>query len=541
MKAARIAFRGNYLPPHSSENHWRRTMESLGHTIIPIQENEVEWSAVPQLCAEQHADLFFWVCTWHEDLEGGHQALRALHGAGLPTVSYHLDLYAGLDREALIPDDPFWATRYVFTADGGHQQRFAELGVNHHWIRPGVVADETDEGTPDGRYAGSVGFTGSYRKYHPEWIAYRRQLVDGLRARYGPGYRHFGGGIEPQVRGRELNNAIATIPVWVGDSLCLDFKHPRYWSDRATELIGRGAFLIHPWIEGMDDELKDGEHLRYYQFGDFDGLYQLIDHYLAHPDEREQIRRAGHEFVRANCTYTHRLQQAFEIICQTEPQLRSTRERIQIRPETTDAVVMHEIWDEEVYRVRDDLIGTDGVVLDIGANIGAFSVWALHEAGARRVFAIEPDPANFAALQANALATGYSEVIECEPVALGGCNGSGRLTPRDGNSWVVPDALGGIQVPVRTLDWAVARVGRVIDLCKIDTEGAEYEILLGASPTTLGLIRTIVLEFHGRGMLADREGGPRFGELVERLGEFFKLDIIGRPSLGGTIYARSWR
>ena len=38
-----------------------------------------------------------------------------------------------------------------------------------------------------------------------------------------------------------------------------------------------------------------------------------------------------------------------------------------------------------------------------------------------------------------------------------------------------------------------------IDLLKIDIEGAEYRLLLGASPATLARVRRIGLEYHERG------------------------------------------
>jgi SAM-dependent methyltransferase len=78
--------------------------------------------------------------------------------------------------------------------------------------------------------------------------------------------------------------------------------------------MGRGGFMIHPHIKGMEEEFTHGENVIFYKYGDFDQLREYIDYYLEHHEEREKIRKAGHEFVKKNATYTNRLQEALDII-----------------------------------------------------------------------------------------------------------------------------------------------------------------------------------------------------------------------------------
>ena len=66
--------------------------------------------------------------------------------------------------------------------------------------------------------------------------------------------------------------------------------------------------MIHPRIGGIDDGYVDGVNTALYDFGDWAGLKDRIDYYLTHSGERELVRRASHDHVRANHTYTHRLQ-----------------------------------------------------------------------------------------------------------------------------------------------------------------------------------------------------------------------------------------
>ena len=62
------------------------------------------------------------------------------------------------------------------------------------------------------------------------------------------------------IRGKELNDLYATAKVVVGDTLCKGFNYPYYFSDRLFETTGRGGFLIHPYIKGLEDyfEVKVG-------------------------------------------------------------------------------------------------------------------------------------------------------------------------------------------------------------------------------------------------------------------------------------------
>ena len=95
----------------------------------------------------------------------------------------------------------------------------------------------------------------------------------------------------------------------VGDTLCINFKYPDYWSDRVYETMGRGGFIIHPYVQGMEREFEDKKHLVFYEYGNFNQLKELIDYYLEHDEEREAIRKAGHELVKSKYTYRNRWEQ----------------------------------------------------------------------------------------------------------------------------------------------------------------------------------------------------------------------------------------
>lgn len=307
----KIVFLGNFQVDYTSETHHAASLESLGHTVVRLQETVASSNEVlHEACA---ADLFVWVHThgWNTPGDIG-AAIRALRTAGVPTLSYHLDRWLGLRRQAdMRPTEPYWSLDHFFTCDAAQADWLNEhTNMRGHYLPAGVFGPECYMATPRTRF--DVAFVGS-RGYHPEY-PYRPKLIDWLASTYGPRFRHYGGGGLPTVRGADLNGVYADARVVVGDSLCLDPDYPgMYWSDRIYETLGRGGFLIHPRLKGLENHFSD-EHVVLYEHGDLEQLRELIDYYLAHDSEREAIQRAGHEHVKANHTYAHRWAKILEII-----------------------------------------------------------------------------------------------------------------------------------------------------------------------------------------------------------------------------------
>lgn len=314
----RFTLYGNGEVSYCSEVHYKRSLEALGHEVLLLQENRVSTDAV--LEESLRSDALIWVHSHGFRNPGSipmEQVLQRLKAAGKPSIAMHLDLYVPLKRWREYEGSPYFRTEYWFTVDRLMADVLNEKGTTKaHFLPAGVLADECYLGEPTSPHGNDVIFVGS-RGYHEEW-PYRPKLIDWLRATYGPRFTHVGGdGQTGTLRGDDLNQLYASSKVVVGDSLCPNFDYPFYVSDRPFECLGRGGGpLIMPWIRGMDDWFTDGEHLRYYRFGDFDQLRSLIDYYLddAHADEREKIRRAGHEHVKTTATYKHRWAEILETV-----------------------------------------------------------------------------------------------------------------------------------------------------------------------------------------------------------------------------------
>ena len=129
-------------------------------------------------------------------------------------------------------------------------------------------------------------FVGTSADYHTADWPYRSQLITFLKGRYADRFAAWGHP-NPTIRNQDLNDLYASAKVSVGDSLCKNFKHENYWSDRIYETTGRGHFIIHPYIKGLEDSFHiQGKtdrpaELVTYDFGDFEQLGRLIDRYVS--------------------------------------------------------------------------------------------------------------------------------------------------------------------------------------------------------------------------------------------------------------------
>lgn len=299
----RIVFLGNFTVPYSTESHHKWTWEKLGHEVIALNERSATTDQVVEAC--KSAQLFQWTHTHGWCTPGSfseEEMVKRVKALGVKSFSYHLDRYFGLDkwdkRESLVGVHPSWKLDYWFSTDGGHDAFFRSRGVNHHYMRPGVVEYGAYEGKSNGQpidvlFAGSV-------NYHPEY-PFRQQLVDALRARYGARFRTVQG-----YREEKLNDLYASAKVIVGDHAFSG--EPRYWSDRAPETCGRGGFLLYPATEGFCIPTAT------YRYQDLLDLFAQVDYFLASPGEREDVRKRAFEHVKGHDTYTSILAEALKVM-----------------------------------------------------------------------------------------------------------------------------------------------------------------------------------------------------------------------------------
>jgi len=162
-------------------------------------------------------------------------------------------------------------------------------------------------------------------------------------------------------------------------------------------------------------------------------------------------------------------------------------------------------YDRPVIRRMKQLLPPGAVALDVGANIGAYSVQlgrALQDGG--RLIAIEPVPANVKRLRENVEVNGLAEVIEIVETAVGDRHGVVRLRGADSARGVAGNAVvadSGVAASLTTIDsiaeqYALERC----DLMKLDIEGCEYAALRGAERLLRRFRPVLYLELNAHWM-----------------------------------------
>ena len=299
----RIGFIGNFTVPYTTECERKWSFEKLGHTVVSFQENKT--TARQLLDAMPNLDMLLYSHT-HDPayvIPGLRDVFEAYKRAGVPTVSAHLDRWAWLDRVKDVGVEATWFTEHIFMADCSPEavDLYDGLGLNWHYLKPGVVEKDCYLADPDhDRFPHDIVFTGS-KGYHREY-SFRPKLVDWLHRTYGERFGHYGGDGIRTLRQHDLNVALASAKIVVGDS-CFGGR-PNYVSDRYYETRGRGGFLLHPDVDGVDNI-----GVGHYDGCDLDSLGEAIDYWLTHDAEREVMRIDGFEHVKQHETYTQRATQ----------------------------------------------------------------------------------------------------------------------------------------------------------------------------------------------------------------------------------------
>ncbi|MFQ5905309.1 MAG: FkbM family methyltransferase [bacterium] len=202
--------------------------------------------------------------------------------------------------------------------------------------------------------------------------------------------------------------------------------------------------------------------------------------------------------------------------------------------------MVHEILLKKIYTPLFLPIEPDDIVVDIGANIGVFTLYAAKRTR-NTVYAFEPFPGNAEFLRRNAERSGFSNIIT-RASAIGCKVGTARLyLSRISGGHRLFDHYGEIklrtfiEVPMTTLERVIDDNSiKQIDFLKMDCEGAEGSILTSTRPEYLMRIRKIAMEFHDDATQATHDA---IQGLLERTGFLTRLSWDGKSPYG-YIYAK---
>lgn len=278
---------------------------SLGWNVVHFNARGAPVDDVIRECRD--ADMLLWARTHgHEPFGDEFQMLRTVEEFGCATVALHLDLYWGIPVREHRLKTLAWATcQYMFTADGGNQEKFAKIGINHYWCPPpmGSLYYGRQEPKPD------FPFTAVFVGSHVPTIhgAHRKQLLLWARRRWGRKFTQYGVG-RSRAYGPALNEVYASAHVTLGDSA----PAPYYWSDRVPRTLGRGGLLTHPATEGMVEQgFTDDVLITHKRFD-----YQELDDKISAltPKRRAEMIDNSLTLIKERHMWTHRLQTIQETV-----------------------------------------------------------------------------------------------------------------------------------------------------------------------------------------------------------------------------------
>jgi len=176
--------------------------------------------------------------------------------------------------------------------------------------------------------------------------------------------------------------------------------------------------------------------------------------------------------------------------------------RFQVRRLAWDEGFLRHAIEREDYTKKEFALRATDTVIDIGANIGAFAVYAAKQASRGRVLAFEPASDNYELLARNAALNRLSNLTPVRAAVAGQtgsltlyrASGSGAHSTMAGHLSVT---TGTESVEALSLDdvFRRYRIDRC-DLLKLNCEGAEFEILYSAPDAVLARIDRIAMEYH---------------------------------------------
>jgi FkbM family methyltransferase len=178
-----------------------------------------------------------------------------------------------------------------------------------------------------------------------------------------------------------------------------------------------------------------------------------------------------------------------------------------------------------------DNIKEGDVFIDVGANIGYFSMLAAKKKAAK-VLAIEPAPNTFTMLDMNIQHNVLTNVIETFNVALGSKDGKVKfvssLGPKNHIEYEtenIHEGLPAIDVDIITLDGMLRSRKEIekINFIKVDIEGAEYAFLLGAQKTIEVFKPMILMEIQEHRLVKYNVTARQIFNFMDNLGYKYLL------------------
>lgn len=196
-------------------------------------------------------------------------------------------------------------------------------------------------------------------------------------------------------------------------------------------------------------------------------------------------------------------------------------------------VFLHDNFEREELRFAIDRARAGGTILDVGANVGLYTVACAHAAGDRgRLIALEPGPRTFQKLTQTCALLELTNVTLLQ-MAAGRASGRTRFVScgsgRDVHQHLADarphDPEDDLQVESRRLDEVCGAGADAVTLMKIDVEGHELAVLEGAERILANGSVQVIVEFSSAALAAAGASSERLWQFMARTHQC--IGIIG--------------
>ncbi len=232
-----------------------------------------------------------------------------------PDNPFGLPTYRPLASDAIAAYDIFLTKDPFFWAEL-RAQGYSNVRYLPHGFDDTVYRRLGEERQGEDKYSADVGFVGSY-------YPYRAKLLDRL---VGPevnlkiwGGRQWREAASPWLRERYCGGPIFSeekVKMINFTKINLNPQHPGGAvftpDERVFQIAGCGAFQLVNKKRDLSTLFKENEEIVAY--GSREELKDLIDYYVNHPDEREEVAAKSLKRARAEHTHRHRAMSILEIL-----------------------------------------------------------------------------------------------------------------------------------------------------------------------------------------------------------------------------------
>ena len=173
-------------------------------------------------------------------------------------------------------------------------------------------------------------------------------------------------------------------------------------------------------------------------------------------------------------------------------------QKIKIRVNSTDLMALTHVWLIEEYAKKNFDIKSSDTVIDVGAHIGLFTLYASQSCKIGNIYSYEPVKENFEILKENMNINNLKNV-KIFNLAVSNSNSTITLFMNNDESGHSMFSESSENIIVKSTSLMKIFDDNKIKECnflKLDCEGAEYEIIEKLPSTYFEMIEKIIIEYH---------------------------------------------